>query len=84
MYLDMLTDSGTSTLTPDQINFKDWYLHTVSPIEINAYAGLTPKIHLNSVVGRLFGEQFSFYLTVQGRAAEKLLLGALRASGAIK
>lgn len=45
---------------------------------MNAYAGLTPRIHLNNLVSYLFGEQHNFYLTIQGRAAERLLLGALR------
>ncbi len=47
------------------------------PIQINAYAGLTPKSHLNDLMKIIFGEQFNFNLALQGRAAEKLILGAL-------
>lgn len=77
MILDLLTDSGTNTLTKDQINFKNWYLSTMPPIQINAYAGLTPKSHLNDLIKMIFGENFNFNLALQGRAAEKLILGAL-------
>lgn len=40
--------------------------------------GTGSRIHLNNLVSYLFGEQHNFYLTIQGRAAERLLLGALR------
>ena len=84
MILDLLTDSGTNTLTQDQIKFKNWYLSAMPPIQINAYAGLTPKSHLNDLVRMIFGQNFNFNLALQGRAAEKLILGALCGANVLK
>ncbi len=69
MILDLLTDSGTNTLTSDQLKFKERYLQSMPPIQINAYAGLTPKSHLNDLIKMIFGQQFNFSLALQGRAA---------------
>lgn len=79
-----MTDSGTNTLTNDQIQFKKWYLDNVDSIEINSYAGMTPKYHLNQVVKNIFGNNLAFYLAVQGRVAERLMMGALVGVGKMK
>lgn len=74
--LDLLTDSGTNTLTYDQVNFKKWYIEHVPSIEINSYAGATPKVHLNKSIEYIFGDHMNFYLAVQGRVAERLMMSA--------
>ncbi|MFA6072605.1 MAG: beta-eliminating lyase-related protein [Candidatus Woesearchaeota archaeon] len=82
--VDLLTDSGTSTLRTEQKEFKQWYAENVKSIECFSYARLTPREHLNSAIDYIFGENFDFYPTLQGRASEKLLLEALMGAKILK
>ena len=75
--LDLLTDSGTSNLTKQQIQFKKRYYENVPNIEIFSYACSTPRKDITEVMKTCFGEQFNFFPALQGRAAEKLLLSAM-------
>ena len=81
--IDLLTDSGTSELTAEQIDFKKTYFEKVSSIEIFSYACSTPRRDLEMTMKICFGEEFNFYPALQGRAAEKMLLTALLQNGVL-
>jgi len=44
--LDLLTDSGTSRLTDEQVRIKEAYMKLVPSIEMFSYARCTPREHL--------------------------------------
>jgi tryptophanase len=83
LVLDMLTDSGTSRLTPRQERVLAGWERSVPPIETFAYARPSPKEQLNACVREVFGSQFDFYLATQGRGAEYILMQSLAKSGII-
>ncbi|MCX6778330.1 MAG: beta-eliminating lyase-related protein [Candidatus Micrarchaeota archaeon] len=76
--IDALSDSGSTTLSARQEQMKRAWKEHVSSIKTVAYAGLEPFAQLKFTVKELLGEQFDFYPTLQGRAAETLLFTAFR------
>jgi len=79
--LDLLTDSGTSKLTEEQREIAERYRELVPSIEMFSYARCAPREHLEQFLSECFGEQFSYYPALQGRAAEKMLLQATVEAG---
>jgi tryptophanase len=81
--IDLLTDSGTGCRT-------DWQKSFISAFEeipdsvINAYAGSPARKLLNDVVEFAYGKQFAFFLALQGRAAESLLINSMFAGSSGK
>jgi len=76
--LDLLTDSGTSRLTMEQEGLlREWAEELIPSVQTFSYARPTPRVLLDHAVGEIFGRDFSFHLTVQGRSSEYLLLKAL-------
>ena len=49
----------------------------VPSIEIFSYARCTPREHLEDVFLTVFGNQFDIFPALQGRAAERMLVGAI-------
>jgi tryptophanase len=76
-FCDLLTDSGTSTLTDNQKQLLENWDCSVPSMYTYSYARPLPREQLNAVVQKFFGEQFNFFLTTQGRGSEFLLLNAL-------
>jgi len=81
LLIDMLTDSGTHRTWQKQAEFLRMWEMLFKDCETFAYAGSPARELLNETISRIFGEQFYFHLTVQGRAAEFLLLNGLQANG---
>lgn len=74
--LDLLTDSGTNNLNEEQKEIAVTYRSLVPSIQMFSYARSQPREHLQQMFCACFGDQFEFYPTLQGRAAEKMLLKA--------
>ncbi len=75
--IDLLTDSGTSKLFENQKYFKKDCEEKIGSMKTYAYARPIPKELLNLTMSDMFGDNFNFYLTVQGRASEFLIMQAL-------
>ncbi len=75
--LDLLTDSGTSTLTERQREIMAAWENNISSILTYSYAKPLPRIMLDNTIHSLFGENQDFFLTTQGRGSEFLLLNGL-------
>jgi tryptophanase len=82
--LDLLSDSGTSKLTEEQVELAKAYKDEVPSIQLFAYARSTPREHLDIFLRRIFGSQLNFYPTLQGRASEKMLLQAILLTGLLE
>lgn len=82
--IDLLTDSGTSRLFDWQAHIKSSFLKEHSSIQVFSYARLVPRMYLDEVMESIFGPDFNFYPTLQGRAAEMMLIQAMIGSSAIK
>lgn len=78
---DLLTDSGTSTTLPSQRDILEAWDATTPEVQTYAYARSPARRELNEAVAEVFGSRFILFPTLQGRAAEFLLLNALVASG---
>ncbi len=83
LLLDLLTDSGTSTTLPSQRALSAGWSCEVPDVHTFAYARSLARDQLNAVVRDVFGERFDFFLALQGRAAEFLLLDALTKTGVL-
>ncbi|VVC02202.1 Tryptophanase [uncultured archaeon] len=81
--LDLLTDSGTSRLAASQKRLKKAWEAAVPDHQNFAYAGLPARASLDAVVADIFGAQFYFQPTLQGRSSEFLLLKSMVDAGAI-
>ncbi|MFA5382661.1 MAG: beta-eliminating lyase-related protein [Candidatus Micrarchaeia archaeon] len=83
VFVDLLTDSGTSTthITQKEI-ITDWKEH-VSDILTYSYARSPARTTLDLAIKEIFGKQFAFHPTLQGRSAEFLLLTSLINTGLI-
>ncbi|XP_064632604.1 tryptophanase-like [Lineus longissimus] len=83
--LDLLSDSGTGLVMQEQEDLAQVYGDAVpSKGLMFSYAQSTPRGHLDVILKACFGAQFNFYPTLQGRAAERMLLQAFLASGLLK
>ena len=80
---DLLTDSGTSRKTPSQQELREKWGEVCSDVNHYAYARSPARHVLDLTVSELFGDPFKFHLTLQGRASEFLLLGALGKTGVL-
>ena len=78
---DLLTDSGTSGKTSSQQELRAKWVEICSDVNHYAYARSPARHVLDLTVAELFGEQFKFHLTLQGRASEFLLLATLGKTG---
>ncbi|MCX6769191.1 MAG: beta-eliminating lyase-related protein, partial [Candidatus Micrarchaeota archaeon] len=78
---DLLTDSGTSGKTASQNELKEKWGAICSDVNHYAYARSPARQVLDLTVAELFGENFKFHLTLQGRASEFLLLASLKKIG---
>lgn len=59
--LDLLTDSGTSKLTQEQISLAKMYREMVPSIEMFSYARCSPREHLETVLNEVFGTNHNYY-----------------------
>ena len=81
LHLDLLTDSGTNLLYPEQVKMKELYKKHMQSIDIFSYARSAPSILLDQILKKAFGDEFNYYPALQGRAAERLLIHGLTESG---
>lgn len=82
--VNLLTDSGTSQLTPRQEAFKKQWQSLVADEYTVAYNRPATRDPLDFVFQTMLGEQFDFYLTPQCRGAEFVGLKSLLANGVIE